>query len=744
MYMSIFDRIVPIPQSAKLLEGKQAVLGIPGKCLCSLDVSGAGSEELVKSARQRLEKHFCRLINDAPACGGEVRICLERGEAPQGITNPDQGYRLQVSENAVTVTGFGAEGLFYGVVTLCQLMALEAGKVALPAMEILDYPDLRTRGHMIECRFGSNLMTLEDWKKVVDDMAAMKQNQIAAAVYGCWNVQYDGRVSEYLYVPIKAYPQLKTPVVKRYYSAKNKCWVDEEVLPPMFEEDFFGELVAYGKSQGVEILPLVNSYGHNTLIPATFPEISAKDENGEPQLTGLCTRKEKTYEVLFTVYDEIIDRYLKPNGITSFHIGLDEVRGGNAQNAGDIFKKRNDFCQCPLCKDASKAELYLEHALKLIKHLKSKGMKNIYIYHDMMRRKNNVSWNMIAGDEGLIGIFDRMLQENDLKDNVIIDWWTYSDIQERLNYQTTEPQYGQRRTVKPMNGYYHWNLIGHTTRNVQLLSKIAHDEGCEGMQSYSAWDESFDRTNMTQANFAWNYEATGSAQKATDLYVKARFGTQFAKAKRACELFEWIMEARKDAVGEGDDPAISSYSLMMQTLGYYWYSYVVEGKPYPRNFPGEAISKLLSLRRPYERAINAAAAMAKEAEALWQQIALDPEVDQKMAQRFAYDAANYRCLAEDYLALLQMHDLSVQLTPCSIAAIRTMAAERKTARLQLMAALESNKEAYLIPSHQRNHTIFMQMFADLESYLANTAPQDVQLNFEDLSNVFTPAFWKLR
>ena len=60
--MSIFDRIVPIPQSAKLLEGKQAVLGIPGKCLCSLDVSGAGSEELVKSAQQRLEKQFRRLF----------------------------------------------------------------------------------------------------------------------------------------------------------------------------------------------------------------------------------------------------------------------------------------------------------------------------------------------------------------------------------------------------------------------------------------------------------------------------------------------------------------------------------------------------------------------------------------------------------------------------------------------------------------------------------------------------------
>lgn len=742
--MCIFDRIVPIPQKTKLLDAPAVILGVPGKCFCSLGASTVNGDGLVAVAVAKVKETFSALLNAAPVSDGQVTIVLKMGTAPEGISNADQGYSLKVLGDTVTVTGFGEAGLYYGAITLCQMLKLENGQVVLPALEILDYPELRTRGHMVECRYGSNLMTLADWKKVVDDMAAVKMNQMVVAVYGCWNVQYDGRVSEYLYVPIQKYPQLKTPVVKRYYSAAHKRWVDEECLPPMFEEDFFGDLIAYGKTRGVEVLPLVNSYGHNTLIPAAFPEISAKDENGEPQLTGLCTRNDKTYEVFFTVYDEIIDRYLKPNGIESFHIGLDEVRAGKAQNAGDIFKIRNDFCQCPKCKDATKADLYLEHALKLIKHLKAKGMKNIYIYHDMMRKKPQNPGHMIASEEGLIGVFDRMLRENDLQDNVVIDWWTYADVPERMNYHSTEPQYGLRRTVKPMNGYYHWNVISHTTRNVQLLAKIAHDEKCEGMQSYSAWDESYDRTNMTQACFAWNYEATESVKKATDRYIKVKFGSQFAKAKRAFALFEWIMESKKDAVGEGEDPSISYYDLMMSTLGYYWYSYVVPGKPYPRNFPGEAITKVLNLRRPYERAIHSIASMAREAEQLWQEIATDPKVDQRMARRFAYDAANYLCLAEDYLALLQMYDLSSELTDCKIAAIRKLAGERKCARLALMEQLENNKEAYLIPSHQRNHTIFMQFFADMESYLANTAPEDVKLDFSDFTGFASEAFWKLR
>ena len=743
--MNIFDKVVPIPYQSKLLSGESMVLGMPGVNRCKIVESLDCNDPLIHTAKNLLKEKLSALLNAAPSENGAVEIALAIARAPEGLVNPEQGYSIKVSGDRIAITGFGAAGLYYGVITLCQMLVMENGGVKLPPLEILDRPDLRTRGHMMECRYGSNLMTLADWKKVVDDMAAVKMNQIALAVYGCWNVQYDNRVSEYLYVPIKKYPELKTSVVKRYYSAAEKRWVDEECLPPMFEEDFFGELIAYGKTKGVEILPLVNSYGHNTLIPATFPEISAKDENGQPQLTGFCTRNEKTYEVLLSIYDEIIDRYLKPNGIESFHIGLDEVRGGTAQNAGDIFKYRTDFCQCPLCKDTTKAELYLDHAIRLIKHLKSRGIKNIYIYHDMMRKKPKNADHAINSTEGLVETFDRMLKEADLKDNVVIDWWTYADVPERMNYQSTEPQYGLRRTVKPMNGYYHWSIIGHTLRNVNLLATIAHDEGCEGMQSYSAWDESFDRTNMTQANYAWNYAGTGSVDMATDKYIYAKFSTQFSKAKRAFSLFDWITEAHKAALGEGDDPIVSNYDFMLSTLSYYIYSYVKPGQPYPRNFPGEAVQKLLNKRRTYERALYSIASMSREAEDCWNEIAQDPAVNQRMARRFAYDAAVDRCLVEDYIALLQMHDLTQSgLNGCTVMMIREMAATRKAARLSLMVRLEENKEAYLIPSHQRNHTIFMQLFADLEGYLAETKAEEVRLDFTDLSHIASEAFWKLR
>lgn len=739
--MRVIDRIVPVPQSYTLSCGADLYLGRPGEANYRIEANLPDCDPLYASAVSELKDKLGKLLGVCPCTAdGDVVIRLCVGEAPAEAVNADQGYKLVVADNAITVTGFGAAGLYYGVVTLCQMLVIEDNVLTLPAMEIVDWPELRTRGHFMESRYGSNTMTLDDWKHVVDHMAAMKMNQLVVAVYGCWCVQYDHRVSEYLYVPIKKYPQLKTPVVKRYYSPEKQGWVDEEALPPMFEQDFFGDLIAYGKTRGVTVFPLFNSYGHNTLIPAAFPEISSKDENGEPFLTGLCTKTERTYEILFDIYDEIIDRYLIPNGIDSFHIGLDEVWTGLAQNADDIFRRRSDFCLCEKCRDIPKHELYIEHAIKLLSHLRDRGMKHIYMYHDMLIKKPH------HGDFDATEMMMHALQEANLTDVVVIDWWTYSDYQESLMFQSTKPEQGLRRTVKPWNGYYHWNVISHPLKNVYLLGKMAKEEGCEGMQSYSAWDESYDRTHVAQAEYAWNFNGSGSVREVSDKYVRARFGAEYALAKRATDLFDDIMSTERIKDWDGE-LMTSNHSLLMSTLAYYFYSYVREGKPYPRNFPGEAISNVLDKRSVYEPQMISIAAMAREAGALWTEVAKNPAVDQRMARRYIWESSHYECLAEDYLAILRMVDLvnaDGTVCPCSIGKIRALAQSRRDARLDLMANFELTKEFFLRASHMRNHSIFMQFFADLDGYLAATPAEEVKLDFTDLSGIASPMFWKLR
>jgi len=738
--MCIYDRISPVPQKFSYLEGKELLIGKPGSANYSIESNIPEGCELSANAAKKLREKLAKRLNICPCkAAGDVKIVLELADAPADMKNADQGYAIKASDNVITLTGYGAAGLYYAVTTLLQILKVEEGKMVVPAFEMVDYPDLKTRGHFMETRYGSNLMTLDDWKHVVDHMEEMKQNHLAVSVYGCWCVQYDGQVSEYLYVPIKKYPKLQAPVYGKYYSPSKGEWVNFKKLPPMVEDDFLADLIAYGKTKGVEVCTMFNSYGHNTLIPAQYPEVSAKDENGEPTLTGFCTANPKTYEMMFDIYDEIIDRYLAPNGITSFDVGLDEVGDGIAQNAHDIFKNRSPWCKCPECAKKERIDLYIDHAIKLLKHLKSRGMKNIYMYHDMLIEKDwgkeNSSYMLGDNTEKMMNA----LRDNDLLDVVCIDWWTYSDFQEKLMFQTTRPDLGTRRTVKPWNGYYHWTCLSNPLANIYLLGKMAKEENCEGMRSYSAWDESYDRNHRVQADYAWNFDGAGSIEDEKVRYAKLNFPKRYDEAKRALDLLDL-----SSYLTEGPD---SRRSLLQSQMSYYFYSYVRKGKPYPRHFPGEAV-EVVSRNEDKMAHVKQMATLARESSEIFDSLSKDADGNMKMAKRFKYETANYYTLCEDFIALAEMDRLAKEFMEtkccCTKKKIQAMAKARKEARLSLMILFEETKEEFLKASHLRNHSIFMQYFADLEAYLANTACEDVVLDFADNTHFASEAFWALR
>jgi len=739
--MSIYDRICPVPQAFSYIDGDEILLGTPGKANYKIRADFAEGSLLRTNAVNKLKDKLAKKLNVCPdTVDGGTEIILTFGQAPSDMKNPDQGYAIRAFGDTVTLTGYGELGLYYAVTTFLQILKVEAGRLALPAFEMTDYPNLKTRGHFMETRFGTNLMELDDWKHLIDHMEEKKQNHLTVSVYGCWSVQYDRQVSEYMYISIPKYPELKTPVYGKYYSPAKGEWVNFKRLPPMAEKDFLGELIAYGKTKGIEVCPMVNSYGHNTLIPGKYPEVSAKDENGEPSLIGYCVSNPKTYEILFDIYDEIIDRHLIPNGITSFDIGLDEIGDYIAGNAGDIFKLRSPWCRCPACTAKGRGKMFIDHAIKLLCHLRDRGMTNIYMYHDMLIEKE---WNSIGDNTS--AMLDA-LRENDLLDVVCVDWWSYSDHKEYLMFQTTRPDLGIRRTVKPWNGYYHWSVLTNPINNSYLLGKIAYEEACEGMRSYSSWDESYDRNHTAQADFAWNFAGAGSVDDVRARYVRRNFPNRYTEAKRAFDLID--LSSFVDHKPSWEDlPASGRYNLLLNEMSYYPYSYVRSNLPYPRMFPGEAVCGVARNSEKMNE-VKQMSALSKEAAGIFDSLSKDPEGNIRMAKRFRYEATNYYILCDDFLALAEMDRLAKefmkQKCPHIKAQIQSMAKARKDARLALMILFEETKEEYLKASHLRNHSIFMQYFADLEGYLANTPCEDTVLDFADNTHFASEAFWALR
>ncbi len=232
--MSIRNKIVPIPRNFKYLNSENIVLGYSGTCFCTVKIDETAKDDLSQNALNLVRAKLKGILNAPIPCDGKVTLTLGMGDVPENISNAQQGYIIKALDNNIEIKGFGPEGLYYGVISFIRLLEIKDNVLKLPCFEIMDWPDMKTRGHFMESRYGSNLMTLEDWKAVVDDMALMKMNQLVVSVYGCWCVQYDNRVSEYLYIPVEQYPKLKTPVVKKYYSVEKKSWINEEQLPPMF------------------------------------------------------------------------------------------------------------------------------------------------------------------------------------------------------------------------------------------------------------------------------------------------------------------------------------------------------------------------------------------------------------------------------------------------------------------------------------------------------------------------------
>jgi hexosaminidase len=103
--------------------------------------------------------------------GGPADIDLE---IVTGRT-PAQGYRLEIGPSGVRLVAGDPAGHFYGVSTLCQLLA--AREPSLPALVIDDSPELGVRGVMLDIS-RDKVPTLATLKGLVDLLASWKINQL--------------------------------------------------------------------------------------------------------------------------------------------------------------------------------------------------------------------------------------------------------------------------------------------------------------------------------------------------------------------------------------------------------------------------------------------------------------------------------------------------------------------------------------------------------------------------------------
>lgn len=567
--------LIPYPQKISDSKGDVKIGTIVKPDFC-FEAKGSGVifEEACSLFWSNLKK-ICAIRGDVPKAS--FKILMEINPDDACISGKKEAYTLDIDNQKAHISATDEAGCYYGIVTLTSLIHTEGNSVLLPMVNIVDYPRFKDRGQFLECRYGSDFMTKQDYKNAIDYFASLKQNALTIGVYGCWSQQYDLSKSEYLYIPFKKYPFLKTPRNIKYYSVKKGEWViREDVYPVMFEEDFFGELVEYGKRKNITVKPLINSLGHNSLIPRMIPETATKTEDGTPVegTYAFCTENEKTYEVMCNIYDEIIDRYILPYGQDSIQIGLDEVWWR---------------CECEKCHGVEHTELMIRYIIRLCKHLKSRGMKNVYIYHDMLFENKNV----INED-----LKKRFIEEG-IYDIVVIDWWNYRCNEFEFVGKKDEVNNIFRSIIKPMTGYFHWTLPPEINENIRRFAIMADKLDFEGIEPYGAYEECFDKNFSYSADLSWNPSTADSTDSFEHRYAYKLFPEKVEETVKVLDGMREVMFMIGDFEGN-----------LIGNLDYYRiYSYTADWKEYPEgsfaNILENQAENMAYLKNIYNKSTNA-------------------------------------------------------------------------------------------------------------------------------------------
>lgn len=228
----------------------------------------------------------------------------------------NEGYRLQITPDDITLSANTEQGLFYAYQTFIQMLPSDIleetySPIVLPTCTIVDYPRYAWRGLYFDvCSHYYSPLFI---KKILDLMANYKMNRLV------WHLADDHAWR----IPSTKYPLLNTIGSWRVYR-RNNDWNDT-LIPRQNDRATYGgfyskqdiaEIVEYAASLGIDVIPAIELPGHCSPILAAYPQFSC-DNGNYPIPSGaystttpiLCAGNDSTLVFLNDILDEIADLF---------------------------------------------------------------------------------------------------------------------------------------------------------------------------------------------------------------------------------------------------------------------------------------------------------------------------------------------------------------------------------------------------------------------------------------------------
>ncbi len=234
-----------------------------------------------------------------------------------------EGYSIDISETNVNISAISANGFFYGLQTLFQLLppdiekqSVVAKTYTLPVVSIKDKPRFAYRGmHLDVCR---HMFPVEFIKNYIDLMAMYKMNTFH------WHLTDD----QGWRIEIKKYPELtRIGSIRKGTQIGKTSESDSIPYSGFYTQDQAREIVAYAASKFITVIPEIEMPGHSIAALTAYPRLSCTGGPFEVRTKWgvaddiLCAGNDSVFTFAQDVLTEIMDIF--PS--TYIHIGGDEA-----------------------------------------------------------------------------------------------------------------------------------------------------------------------------------------------------------------------------------------------------------------------------------------------------------------------------------------------------------------------------------------------------------------------------------
>jgi hexosaminidase len=233
-----------------------------------------------------------------------------------------EAYDLNILPTQITISAANDAGIYYGTVTLWQLLTAQDSfhdLVELHCMHIHDQPQLRWRGIMLDS--ARHMQPIEFIQQLIDWMSLEKLNTLH------WHLTDD----QGWRLEIKQYPKLTQIGSQRELKAitaiMDRTTLESHQYGGYYSQEEVRKLVAYAALRNVMIVPEIEMPGHASAALAAYPEFGMADTHltAPPDEYGIFPNLYNVNDASFTFIENVLTEVMQLFPSPYIHVGGDEA-----------------------------------------------------------------------------------------------------------------------------------------------------------------------------------------------------------------------------------------------------------------------------------------------------------------------------------------------------------------------------------------------------------------------------------